>query len=307
MELQMRRETDYNALLRAILLVAMTFFLARLLYTGDIKSYIHPKFIWFTATAGIGFVLMAAGQLRRAFKGVAVHPPLRSRLYIALTAVLCVGFLLRPHEFGADLAAKQGLNLTNRSGNRSVQAAAPATAPPTPAPGQQPAQPVTPPAGQPPQSDPSAGALPPAGQPEAGATQTGPAQPPLYGKAALQLVDNTAHIKADNFARWMMEIYDNHEKYAGKRVVYEGFTYHPPDAGPAEFGVLRLIVTCHVAHASPDGFLAIYPGNTRPAQDTWHRVEGVLEPIMWKGQSTVRLRVEKLTPIPKPDDPYVYG
>jgi uncharacterized membrane protein YraQ (UPF0718 family) len=72
------------------------------------------------------------------------------------------------------------------------------------------------------------------------------------------------------------------------------------------FTVTRLVVTCHVAHAYPDGLLAYIPGKPRPAQDTWHRVEGVLEPHTFKGASVLRIRVDKLTPIPKPADPYVY-
>ncbi|MFZ5814811.1 MAG: DUF1980 domain-containing protein, partial [Bacillota bacterium] len=144
LELRMARIRDNNALMRAVLLLALTGFLVKLVMTGQLQQYIHPRFTWFTASAAIGLTLMAAGQLRRWLRGTVGHlPSFRYRLYTAMAAVICTGFLLQPHTFGSDLAAKQGLNVTNRSSGRaentSPALAAESPSAPAPTPGSSPA------------------------------------------------------------------------------------------------------------------------------------------------------------------------
>lgn len=284
------RETDWNALMRAVLLMAFTALVVRLFVSGDITMYIHPKFSWFTATAGFGMVLMAAGQFAKALRGAPAGVPLRGGLYLAFAAVLATGFLLRPHTFGADLATKQGLNIT------SLATISPTPQPPAPAQTAEPAPPVPAATGS------SVQPAPPAPT---------PASPPITLAApragAVAESPVALAITSDNFVTSMVAIYGSHPQWAGKRISVEGFVFSPTDLPPDEFGFARLVVTCHVAHAAPQGFVAYYPGGRRPADDTWHHIEGVLEPTMYQGESTLRLRVEKITPIPKPPDPYVYG
>ncbi|MFZ5824913.1 MAG: TIGR03943 family putative permease subunit [Bacillota bacterium] len=308
LDLRMARIRDLNALMRAVLLLAWTAFLAKLVLQGELSQYIHPKFTWFTSSAGIGLFLMAIGQLRRWFRGTTGGVArFRYRLYAAVTAVVCTGFLLQPHTFGADLATKQGLNVTNRSTGRKAATApeAPATATaPEPSAGEQvgastpPAS--TPPASTPPASTPPAStppaSTPPASTPGAAAKEPAPAPP----------VGEVLQITPQNFVQMMFELYDYPEKYAGKRVVMEGFVFHPPDLTGSDFAVVRLVVTCHVAHAYPDGLVAYLPGQERPKQDLWYRVEGQLEPWTYREKTTLKLKIERATPLEKPADPYVY-
>lgn len=297
LDLRMARIRDVNALMRAVLLLALTGFLAKLVVRGELSQYIHPKFTWFTASAGFGFVLMAIGQLRRWWRGNSgAILPFRYRLYTALTVVICGGFLLQPHTFGADLAAKQGLNVTNRSSGRSALVSAPApTAPADVAQAPAQAEP-TPPA----PAAPTAPVTTPA-SPATPAAPTAPADAPVDdGRDLIQ-------VTAQNYMQMMLELYDFPEKHAGKRLTMEGFTFHPPDVGDGDFAIVRLVVTCHVAHAYPDGLVAYQKDLTeRPEQDLWYRVTGILEPFTYQGKTTLRLRIEQLTPIDKPVDPYVY-
>jgi len=119
-------------------------------------------------------------------------------------------------------------------------------------------------------------------------------------------VNNTVNVTTKNFVNWMNELYKSPAAYAGKRVVLEGFVFHPPDTQPEEFALTRLVVTCHVAHAFPDGLLTYLPEQERPAQDEWYRAEGVLEFTVHKGMQTLRIRVDRWTPVPQPEDPYIY-
>lgn len=320
----MHRQADYNALMRAVLLLAFTALLFRLISTGQITSYIHPRFIWFTASGGIGLLLMAAGQLRRGLIGVrGFSPPMRTGLYLTITVVLCLGFLNQPHTFGSDLAARQGMNMTNRSESGVRPKAAESTA-------------VTGGAAAVPQEAPAAtkpsGAVPQPGsaapqpgsavaqpesaapQPSSAVAQPGSAAPQPDGalsqpESAAPRPDRTAQtieITSQNFVKWMTDIYADPTLYVGSRVTLEGFTFYPPGAAADEFAVTRLVVTCHVAHAYPDGILAYMERLQRPAQDTWHRAEGVLEAYTFNGTPVVRLRLDKLTPTTAPPDPYVY-
>lgn len=293
LDLRMGRERDGNALIRAVLLLALTGFLAKLVLRGELPQYIHPKFTWFTASAGLGLSLMALGQLRRWWRGNAgMIAPFRYGLYTAVTAVICGGFLLQPHTFGADLAAKQGLNVTNRSAGRpavSVPATAPAASDPSPqTPG--PESPAHPPAA----GEPAATLLPEPPTPPA-------ATPPVAD------IRERIDLTPQTYMQTMADLYDFPERHAGKRIAMEGFVFYPPDVAADQFALVRLVVTCHVAHAYPDGLVAYFPGQSeRPQQDSWHRLEGILEPFTYRDKVTLRLKIEQATPIEAPADPYVY-
>lgn len=327
MELRMARVTDHNALMRAILLIGLTVYLFKLVLTGDIEQYIHPKFTWFTASAGIGMLAMAGGQLLRGLRGVTgAIAPMRTGLYLVYTVVICAGFVIPPFTFGADLASKQGLNLTQRA----TKAYAMSQALPTVAevPTQSPA-PVTKPAPStggdttPPPADSTAvgstdtsvdapGSPPPQGAALPGQDTATPAPshepvPPALPKPGMaQLVNGVAAITPKNFWPWMNELYGTPAKYAGTPITMEGFVFYPPGAGPEEFAITRLVVTCHVAHAYPDGLLVTLPGTPRPAEDSWFLAEGVLELTTFQEQETLRIKLDRLTAIPRPSDPYIY-
>lgn len=320
LDLRMARTRDPNALMRALLLLALTAFLTKLLLRGELSQFIHPKFTWFTASAGLGLLLMAVGQLRRWLRGnTGVINPLRYRLYTAVAAVICTGFLLQPHTFASDLASKQGLNVTNRSSGRSAAQAATAGtgAGQTAAPDQPDQAGTAGQAGTSGQAEPPPTAKPGA-EGQAGGEASTPPVPsttPSEGAPADQTatsppaaeVADVLTITPQNYVQMMFELYDYPEKYAGKRIVMEGFVFHPPDVEGPNFALVRLVVTCHVAHAYPDGLVAYIPELAeRPKQDLWYRLEGQLEPWLYREKTTLKLKVEKATPIEAPADPYVY-
>jgi uncharacterized repeat protein (TIGR03943 family) len=353
------RRNDPGSLVRGALLLAWTALLVRLVITGEIVRYIHPRFSWFTLVAAAGLTLMALGQLRRARLAPADPGTGRWTLYAVVAAVVTLGYLVEPVTFGADFAAKQGMNITRRSGGQTAAELSGgagtveprATAQPAPGgtgtavPGTQPGSTGTgPTAPESPAVEPgttagvgaqapgsssgasetatsgsgagaaagksaagSGGATAPGTNPSTGApTDDSPAPPPAKpaGRPALQ--DGKVIITPQNFVAWMTELYATPAAYAGKRVSLEGFIFYVDGAAPEEFAVTRLVVTCHVAHAYPDGLLAAVPGKPRPKQDEWYKVEGVLELTTFQGNQTLKIRVDKMTPIAAPADPYVY-
>jgi putative membrane protein len=308
---------DGGALLRALLLFLIATFLVYLIQSGLIRYYIHPRFTWFTWVATGGICLMASSQLLRflTVRG-GEHPPVAAGLYGALALVVAVGYVLPPHKFGADLAQRQGINLTDRRAGGTVNAGLgpdqPAVNLPSTSPGVPTETSGNPPvAGQPPAGG-ASGSKADAGtaSPSTPANASPAPAPPASGqpgKYALQIEGDRIIITPRNYMRSMIELYDHPEKYVGMKVAYDGFVLYPPDAGPLDWTLVRLVVTCHVAHAYPDGLLIVRDGLTeRPAQDAWLRVDGVLEPYVYKGQKVIRLRATSLQPISAPADPYVY-
>jgi putative membrane protein len=291
-------ERDWNHVVRGALLLGLSGFLAKLVLTGQITNYIHPKFTWFTLLAALGFVVMAVGQFILGFQQAGQSGrPLRGRLYSAVMGVICAGIFIRPHVFGADLAAKQGLNFkTNEGRPATVTPSQPSASPAVPAPQPQQTSPEP--------TKPSPTVTPPVAATPAAPT---PSATPVPTKGRLLIQGDRLIVTSENFYITMKEIYDNPEPFVGKRIVMDGFTFYPPGTQGEMFAVTRLVVTCHVAHAAPDGLLAYAPGVQRPAADTWHQVEGILEAYTFEGTPTVRIRIEKITTIPQPTDPYVYA
>lgn len=306
---------DWGAALRALLLLAFAAGVFALVWTGRIKLYIHPRFAPYTLMAAAMLAIMALVEAER------FRAPARAGgggdgwgRYAVFLAPLLLGLAIPPATFGADLAARQGVNLTARpatapgpvppppdaaaEGAVALPAAAPAAAAPAPrAPATEPEIQVIPPtAGAPPDA---------AAAPAAGAAPAPPAryrQPP-----APALVNGRIVLDEQNFAAWLVEIYDNPGKYAGKPLQMTGFVFRPEGLAPGEFVLARLIVTCHVAHAAPGGLLVAWPRGDELEADSWYRLEGVLEVSQYQGQDTVRVRAERLTPVERPGDPYIWG
>lgn len=297
---------DWGAALKALLLLGFAGGVYGLAWAGKLKLYVHPRFTPYTLAAATVLVLMALVQLERfrAAPGGAAAPPAR---YALFAVPLLLGLAVPPATFGADLAARQGVNLTNRAARPGAPApvTAPAVAAPTPvaaaapaaaAPAAPPIEVIPPSVSAPP---PATAAAPPA------AAEVQPAPP--RRRPAPALVNGTVVLDDKTFAPWLLEIYDNQDKYVGKPVTMSGFVFRPEGVGANEFVLVRLIVTCHVAHAAPDGFLVYWPEGDQLPDDAWFRLDGVFEMGQYQGRDTLRIRAQSLTPVAQPADPYIYG
>ncbi len=126
-------------------------------------------------------------------------------------------------------------------------------------------------------------------------------RPPVPG-----LENGRVVLNEKTFAGWLLEIYDFPEKYLGQSVTITGFAFRPDGLEADEVTLVRLIVTCHVAHAAPDGFILRWPEAGSLKTDSWYRVEGIFEKGLFDGRETIRIRVKSVTPVDKPADPYIY-
>lgn len=335
---------NWEALFKAVLLFAFAAGIGTLVLNGKISLYIHPRFVPFTLVAGLMLILMGLVQFLRFLAPTAEASPGPSGGIAVFLIPLILGLALPPATFGADLAAKQGVNLTERG--RGPAPATGLTAPPAPpepaepaaSPEPTPTAPTAPPAparpSEPAGDDPDSEAVATRPAPPAAATgQTPPADSPgasqplppgesepgtggeseatpdpaAPGTRPLPLIDGRVVLTDQTFAPWLLEIYDHPQVYVGKPVEVTGFVFRPEGLGPGEFVLARLIVTCHVAHAVPDGFLVLWPEAGQLQDDTWYRVKGTFGMSQYLGEEIISIQAEELTPVEKPRDPYIYG
>lgn len=298
----------FDLFYKGLLLFALSGYLAFIMLTDRITGYIHPRFISFTWFAVAGFVVMGAALMVAAFRSA--DRPARLWVYLTVLAPLLLGFAVPPATFGADLVARQGINLVARQRSR-VGVNAP------------PAQPMVPVVSEPVATVPPDGAqqaggsnqsgggadTPPAQKPS-GTTQTpvtqtpstpAPAPKPQSGKPPVRVQLNDKNMYAQ-----LMSMYEDPRRWEGATLEMTGFVFQPGDLAKDEFALVRLIVTCHVAHAVPEGVIAVWPQAQSLKVDTWYKLVGTVELSRYRGQETFKVVVKELVPTAQPKDAYVY-
>ena len=111
---------------------------------------------------------------------------------------------------------------------------------------------------------------------------------------------------ADNFVRVVDAISQSPEDYAGREIDMLGFIIRDKDLAPQEVGLIRFIITCCTADASPGGFIL----KSRDAVDykdgTWVNIRGVIEVNNYDQQVVPVIEATSIERAAKPSDPYVY-
>ncbi|BDR63834.1 TIGR03943 family putative permease subunit [Clostridium tetani] len=95
---------------------------------------------------------------------------------------------------------------------------------------------------------------------------------------------------------------DLYKKYKGTKIVIDGFIYKEDTLEKDEFIIARLMMACCAADSQVIGLVCKYPDTLNLKQNTWFKVEGILD---FKNNVPIIL-VNKLTSIPKPKNLYVY-
>lgn len=93
-------------------------------------------------------------------------------------------------------------------------------------------------------------------------------------------------------------------QFDGETARIIGFVYHDSQDAADEFWLIRFVVGCCVADASPVGLRIHWPHSLELAQDTWVQVQGVM-----RGGGLGELPIllaQDITEIPAPNQPYLY-
>lgn len=91
----------------------------------------------------------------------------------------------------------------------------------------------------------------------------------------------------------------------GKTITTKGFVYREQDFFQDEIVIARFSVVCCVADASVYGLMA--KGNVAHLpKDQWIQVTGKIDQIKYDGSTVPIIKIQKLSKIPVPKNPYVY-
>ncbi|NJJ40321.1 TIGR03943 family putative permease subunit [Paenibacillus apii] len=97
------------------------------------------------------------------------------------------------------------------------------------------------------------------------------------------------------------------QDFKGREVVVSGFLYRENnhDLG-GRFAVSRFLVQCCTADATPLGILVNAGQQKSLPADTWIKVRGKLQIVVYKSKETLQIDAESVTPLKQPSTPYVY-
>ncbi|WP_198022992.1 TIGR03943 family putative permease subunit [Paenibacillus zanthoxyli] len=95
--------------------------------------------------------------------------------------------------------------------------------------------------------------------------------------------------------------------FEGKEASVSGFLYRENTGSMGgRFAVSRFLVQCCTADATPIGILVNAKQQKSLPADTWIKVRGKLQVIVYKGKETLQIDAESVTPIEESSTPYVY-
>ena len=113
-------------------------------------------------------------------------------------------------------------------------------------------------------------------------------------------------VDTENYVTWMDDIYDNLEKYQGRKIQLTGFVYKEPQYEKNQFVSARLMMVCCAADIQTIGFLCSYENAAVLEADDWVRIEGTIEEGQFEGNPLAMVAVEKITPTEEPERSFVY-
>ncbi|MDP4088294.1 MAG: TIGR03943 family protein [Bacillota bacterium] len=105
----MVKKFDRDALIWTAILLLILYSFARMIYSGDIKNYIHPDMVKYTVFGTLAIFLMVLNGLGQIFKESS-HDKIRFGYLLFLLPVL-IYLLLRPSGLSESTAVNRGVNL----------------------------------------------------------------------------------------------------------------------------------------------------------------------------------------------------
>lgn len=94
--------------------------------------------------------------------------------------------------------------------------------------------------------------------------------------------------------------------FAGQPADVVGFVYHDERLAEDQVLINRFIVSCCVADANVVTLVVRWPEAAALENDAWVQVQGILQPGEFAGETLPVLAAQRVTPVPMPDQPYLY-
>ncbi len=94
--------------------------------------------------------------------------------------------------------------------------------------------------------------------------------------------------------------------YVGQKAAVTGFVYFDNQLPKGQFFVSRFIIACCAADAYAVGMIVEPAAGISVKQDDWVQIRGTVEVVSFDGHNSPLIHAETITPIPQPDQPYLY-
>ncbi len=286
------RSYNIDAAIKAVIMLGFALFFFQTIRSGEVLKYVHPRNVPVIKFAAVAMALIAGFLLPEVFKPQRVKTGVGSFLFFVVPLLMAV--LLPTQSFHAaslsygSLSADGGLaNKANSDTNTTFVDKSENFE------------------GEP-YYDTSVEEYPDGETVSNTDTYGVDVSPFKVNKNEFQLVDGTIVIDSDNYVKWMEELYDNLDKYIGKKIEVEGFVYRDEQFKGNEFALARMMMVCCAADMQTIGFLCSYQNIDQMQLDAWIKVYGTVEKGESDGSEIAMIKVEQVENTEKPEIDYVY-
>ncbi|MFJ8260092.1 TIGR03943 family putative permease subunit [Peribacillus asahii] len=137
-------------------------------------------------------------------------------------------------------------------------------------------------------------------------SQPGPLSEKEYSSLQKKM-EMTSHIKMNDeyYVPIINILSEDLSSMIGKTITTKGFVYREQNFFQDEIVIARFSVVCCVADASAYGIMAKGDVAHLP-KDQWIQVTGKIDQIKYDGTTVPIIKIQKLSKIPMPKNPYVY-
>jgi len=118
----------------------------------------------------------------------------------------------------------------------------------------------------------------------------------------LDLENKTITISDNEVYGWLVEIFENSDKYIGFTLIQKGSVYRDETFSKNQFSLVRPLMTCCVADVAYIGFICDYESASQLADDDWIQIEGKIAVY----DSVVQIDVSSTVPAEPANEYYVY-
>lgn len=263
----MKRKINIEVLFQLIILLGCAAFLAIALISGNIKNYVHPRFIlylWISVAALIVIGIFIFPSLFKSKHAVHLTP------YVILLIPMMTAFTLP-----ANAVNNQSISFGNKTAQEVTTSSIEKTQSETSAVTE---QPIT----------------------------TEPAKAEVTTAFSGSFSGDIQIISDDEYMNWYIDCYDNPQKYDGKTVQFKGKIFNFDEAAENEFLPARPCMVCCAADTVPYGFLCRSDEIKSYKENDWIIVTATIKVEDYKGETMPVLYASSLSAATPPEDEYVY-
>ncbi|AIF54188.1 TIGR03943 family protein [Pelosinus sp. UFO1] len=117
---------------------------------------------------------------------------------------------------------------------------------------------------------------------------------------------NFIKVSDQNFLGVMSEINRYPKEYAGKEIEMKGFIFKGSATSPNRFSLVRYVIGCCVADASPYGLLCEIKDAANYTDGNWYQIQGIIETNEYQGKEFPIIKITWVKQIDALFSPYVF-